>query len=264
MILEWLESLFTPAPKISKKMGLVYHSVALKYRYNRCKKAWAPHIEKCQNLITQQVAKLEKTDSLVILGSAHLHEIPKEILESKFKSVTLVDLVHPLEVRFWARKRPHIKLVEMDLSGILEKLATLNTPAELLKELKKTANFYFEADLIISSNLISQLHLIALGYFAKKRLFLTDSDKDHLGTAFSEHHLRSLQNCKGDVLLYGDRQTIYRDKDGKEVYRGHYPLQIKGFEFIEKWKWNIAPLGEYSKSESIEMIVESYCRTSKH
>lgn len=259
MILEWLEKKFTPASKLARDFGLVYHSVALKYRYQRCRRAWSSHIQNCHHLIRKIVDKTPKKNHLVILGSAHLHEIPKGILEKEFKQVTLVDLVHPISVRRWARKFPHVKLVEQDLSGFLEKLKDVTDSEVLLKEVQSTsAPFHFSADLIISSNLISQLHLIAIDYLAKKKILATEDFNDRIGQAFSLKHLEALQNCNGKVLLYGDRETIYRDVTRRISYRGSFKLDMAGFKYINKWTWDIAPIGEYSRRESIEMMVEAY------
>jgi hypothetical protein len=261
MIWEWLESRLTPAPALAKKYNLVYHSVALKHRYKRCHRAWLPHLENCRALINEAVLKLPRHDHLVILGSAHLHEIPKNLLEKTFKRVTLVDLVHPLAVRRWARRFAHIELVEMDVTGFLARMENFDDAEELLKAVQEApAPFHFTADLIVSSNLMSQLHLIALEFLAKKKMRAGEDFNDRLGQAFSEKHLNALALCEGAVLIYGDRETIYRDPAGKQTYRGQFKISTVPFRFVKKWTWPIAPLGEFSRRESIEMIVEAYCR----
>ncbi len=262
MILEWLETKITPATSLAKKYRLVYHSVALRHRYQRCEKSWAPHIENCRSLIRETIERLPQRQHLIILGSAHLHEVPRDLLVT-FHKVTLIDLVHPLGVRRWARSFPQIHLLEQDLSGFLARLENFNQAETLLQEFSASAPaFAFDADLIISSNLISQLHLIALDYLERKKIAFPDDYPDRLGQAFSQSHLQALHRCKGEVLLYGDRETIYRDRQGQEIYRGHFAIDLSQFQFLRQWQWEIAPLGEFSRKESIEMSVEAYCRRS--
>ncbi len=261
MIFEWIEARITPASKIARKFGLVYHSVALKHRFKRCRHSWESHIQNCHRVIRQAVDNVSEKNHLVILGSAHLHEIPKPILENEFKKVTLVDLVHPLSVRIWARKFPHIELIEKDLSGFLNRLTEFNDAELLLSEIQKSAlPFHFSADLVISSNLISQLHLIAIDYLAKKKIQAHENFNDRIGQVFSNQHLAALKNCKSKILLYGDRETIYRDAAKNITYRGGFKINLNDFSLINKWTWQIAPLGEFSRRESIEMMVEAYKR----
>lgn len=259
MILEWLEARLTPASKLARQFGLVYHSVALKHRYKRCKSSWNSHVENCHRVIQEAVDKVDRKNHIIILGSAHLHEIPREILEKKFKKVTLVDLVHPLSIRLWARKFPHIELVEKDLSHFLFRMNEFTDAELLLSEIQKNpAPFEFSADLIISANLISQLHLITLDYLSKKKILSTKDFNDRIGQAFSNQHLAALKNCSGNILLYGDRETIYRDSAKNITYQGSFSVDFTNFKLINRWTWFIAPLGEFSKRESIEMKVEAY------
>lgn len=259
MIAEWLETRLTPADPLARRYGFVHHSVALRHRFRRCQRAWQSHLENARQVIEAAVLKAPAHEHLVVLGSAHLHEIPKSILEKSFRRVTLVDLVHPLGVRWWARRFPHIELVSMDLSGMLARLRDFTDPEELLRAVREAAPaFSFSADLVISSNLISQLHLVALEYLSRRKAEARADFNDRLGRTFSEKHLEALLGCDADILLYGDRETIYRAPDGQENYRGSFAVDMGSFHFLKKWTWHIAPLGEYSRKESIDMVVEAY------
>jgi hypothetical protein len=58
--------------------------------------------------------------TVAVLGSGHLHDVDIRSLKQNFERVTLVDMVHPLEVRLMSLfSRGRVGLVTADLSGAL-------------------------------------------------------------------------------------------------------------------------------------------------
>ena len=257
MLIDALEAYLTPASPLARRFGFVHHSVALKRRALKQKAAWATHITNCQTVLRNVVDELSSLNHIVILGSSHLFEVDKQDL-LRFKKITLVDLVHPLSVRRWAKKNPQVQLIEADLSGYLAKLQTIPTTSvffELLKE--QVAPFYFEADLVVSSNLLSQLHLTALTHLERKSA-LSLQQKNQIGQLSAENHLRFLKQCPGKHLVYSDRQAIYFDQLGNETGRSQYPVDFGDYSLLQEWQWDIAPLGEAHREQSIAMLVQAY------
>lgn len=254
--------MFTPAVPVAKKYGFLYHSISLKHRYERCKKIWLPHLKNCQDLFVQSQQDLPQKKSVVVLGSAHLHEIPLHLLMEHFESVTLVDIIHPLKHHWAAKRNSRLKLVTQDLGGSLghlDKLKSLEDLHQLIQDLSAEELFHFEADLIVSGNLLSQLALLpmeALEKFTKKNLSL--EEKDFICTSFGEIHLKNLRQCQGKKLIYSDRAVTYRNPQGEITYQGSYPMNFDGFKKLKEWDWMLAPLKEASKDYSIEMKVEAY------
>ncbi|MGZ3840560.1 MAG: hypothetical protein ACXVCA_00640 [Bdellovibrio sp.] len=262
MISEALTFLFTPTIPLAKKYGFLYQSIALGQRYKRCKKAWLPHLKNCQDLFTATVRKLPQKKSVVILGSAHLHEIPVHLLEPNFESITLVDIVHPLKHHLLAKRNTRVKLVTCDISCCLDKMDDIQSLEELqrtLQDLQSQSLFHFEADLIISANILSQLGLLPIESMERKlKRSLTIEEKDKICTGFAELHLKNLKNCSGKKLLYADREVLYRSPSNEIIYKGHYPVNFSGFSKIKDWNWMLAPLKEASKDYSIEMKIEAF------
>ncbi len=264
MFQEFVEMFFTPATPIAKRYGFLYHSISLKHRYERCKRNWLPHLKNCQEVFEIACDRLENKKSVVILGAAHLHEVPLHLLKKHFQEITLVDIIHPLKHHMLAKKDKSIKLVTMDLGSTLEKLESLKTLHAIQEHLNQLQNqklFEFSADLIVSANIMSQLGLLpieAIEKFQKKEL--TTPEKDSICTQFAELHIKNLLNCKGKVLLYSDREVIYRDKNKEIVYQGSYPVNLSVLTKVRDWVWELAPLKEASKDHSIEMKVEAYLR----
>ncbi len=262
MLREIIELMFTPATPVAKKYGFVYQSISLKHRYERCKKVWLPHLKSCQDLFLQTVQKLSQKKSVVVLGSAHLHEIPMHLLLQNFETVTLVDVIHPLKHHLKAKREPRLKLVTQDLMQSLDKLDNIKTLEQLhamIEDMRTKELFHFEADLIVSANLLSQLALLPMEALEKSRKEdLTIEEKDVICTAFAEIHLQNLLKCKGKKLIYSDREVLYHDKTGELLYKGHYPVNFAGFKKLKEWDWTLAPLKEASKKYSIQMHIEAY------
>lgn len=264
MLKESLEYLLTPTTPLARRYGFLYSSISLKHRYDRCKKMWIPHLKNCQDLFTDTVKTLSRKKHVVVLGSAHLHEIPMHLLLQNFEQITLVDVVHPLKHHWTAKRNPRVKLITQDLTLALQdldKLKTLEDLHQLGRDLAGKEIFKFEADLIISSNLLSQLALLPIDAIEKTlKRDLTVEEKDVICTDFAQTHLKNLNGCKGKILIYADREVIYKDPQGEVIYRGHYPVDFTGYKELKKWNWELAPLGEASKDYSIEMAIEAYSK----
>lgn len=269
MLRESLEFFLTPTTPLARKYGFLYSSVSLKHRYERCKKIWIPHLKKCQDLFLEMTENLPIKKHVVILGSAHLHEIPMHLLQQNFKEITLVDIVHPLKHHWAAKRNSSLKLVTLDLTSALQDLDKLNTLEELhalIDELSKKELFNFKADLIVSANLLSQLALLPIDAMEKKlKRELTVEEKDLICSRFAQLHLQNLNHCQGKKLLYSDREVIYKNPQGEVIYKGHYPVDFSNFKKLTQWKWNwiLAPLGEAAKDYSIEMSIEAYVQENK-
>lgn len=266
MLRELVELMFTPATPIAKKYGFLYQSISLKHRYERCKKVWLPHLKNCQDLFLEAIKDLPKKDSVVVLGSAHLHEIPMHLLLQNFQKVILVDVIHPLKHHWTAKRNPRVQLITQDLMQTLDQLDSIKTLEqlhELIGKISEKELFHFEADLIISANILSQLALLPMESLEKARKEnLTVEEKDKICTAFAEIHLKNLSKCQGKKLIYSDREVLYHDKKGELLYKGHYPVSFAGYKKLKEWDWTLAPIKEASKDYSIQMHIESYSKDS--
>ncbi len=264
MLKEALEYLLTPKTPLAKRYGFLYSSISLKHRFERCKKQWLPHLKNCQEIFLLALEGLPQKRSVVVLGSAHLHEIPLHLLTEHFQDITLVDLIHPLAHHRLARKNRSLKLITQDLSNTLEDLEQIDSFEGLLAITKKKKSlpfFYFDADLIISANILSQLALLPIEHTEKKlKRPLTLEEKDRVCTGFANRHIESLSACQGRKLIYSDRVVTYRSKDGEVIYEGSYPANFTGYTALKSWIWNLAPLGEASKDYAIEMKIEAFKR----
>ena len=264
MLYQALIYLFTPTSKIAKKYGFLYQTIAPEGRYKRCRTAWLTHLKNCQDLYFEAIKRLSQKEKIVVLGSAHLHEIPFHLLNDQFQEIYLVDIVHPLKHHWLQKRNPKVRLIDMDLSGSLDQLENLQSLEDLdqlIENLKKETIFNFEADLIISANILSQLALLPISALERKlKRQLSIEEKDKICTTFADLHLKNLDSCKGQKLIYCDREVIYRDPKKEIIYKGAYPVQFTGYQPLKSWIWDIAPLKEASKDYSIEMKIDSFIK----
>jgi hypothetical protein len=262
MLLEALTYLFTPSSSLSKKYGFLYSSIALEKRYQRCKKAWRPHLENCRKLFMDALTKTGQKNSVVVLGSAHLHEIPLKFLLDNFNKVILIDIQHPFTHHLKALMNKQLELRTQDLTkslGHLDSLTSIEDLNALMTRLESEILFEFQADLIISANILSQLGLLPIKTLEKKlKRDLSVKEKDQICSTYAELHLKNLANCQGRKIIYCDREVLYFDPDGRQIYRGSYPVNFSKFQKITDWDWELAPLKEASSDYSIHMKIHAY------
>ena len=146
-------------------------------------------------------------ESLAILGSGHLNDFDLEFLQRRFKKITLVDAVHPLEIQIRASfSRGRLCLIATDLSS----------PNAEIEDLVSRSSW------TISSCLLSQLPLF--------------SNED--SPTLFDRHLVLLRKSPRAVLI-----TDVAKRLGSGPWQSlieNHPLPHPAAE----WIWSIAPAGE--------------------
>lgn len=212
MIKEIFKYFTTPACPMARKMGYVYQSITGEENFRRHQNECLPHIEKCLTFITENINLAEKKETVLVLGSGHLREIPIEILCQKFKHVILVDLVHPQAVRDLAKSNHQILLLEVDLSGTCQKILNLKKQHQLPEPEMPDLHFT-SPDLIISANNLSQLPLLPRKYIKKKYgQRFNDIELNFFCQSIIEKHLNMLNSFNKPVLVLTDSQTLAHHK----------------------------------------------------
>lgn len=69
-------------------------------------------------MIAKAAVDCPGTGRAVVLGSGSLFDVPLDALAERFGRVDLVDLAHPRSARLAAQRRPNVRLVEADVSGV--------------------------------------------------------------------------------------------------------------------------------------------------
>jgi hypothetical protein len=269
MILEALEYATLPAAPWARRTGHLKELIAVEGRYRRHGRAWWTHLDNTKSTILAAVELCERRRTALVLGSGPLYDIPLKALAAQFDRIVLIDAAHPWRARLSAWRRRNVALVHADLSGVCDGLllgvaAGADTPPE--PRLSPLPNVKTDdVDLVVSANLMSQLPLVPLA-FVQQRLPLSTDAESRFARAILHAHMSFLNEFPGVRCLITDRTRETRDHGGAlhgdSVHGGALPdgalIDAKdalyGLELPapdQEWIWDIAPLGEISRHESV-------------
>ncbi|MFM8982430.1 MAG: hypothetical protein ACKOLA_05890 [Spartobacteria bacterium] len=207
MILELLEWAVTPCPWTARTNGFLAAQIAIRHRAKRCRAAWNGHLEACRKFVAESVGSRTADENLVILGSGHLNDFDLAFLQTRFRNITLVDAVHPIEIQMRARfSSDRLRLFSSDLSQ----------PSAEIEDLVSRASW------TISSCLLSQLPLFSR--LPSPTLF--------------DQHLALLRKSPRSVLI-SDVAKRLGSGPWESLIENH-PLPHPAAE----WIWTSAPAGE--------------------
>ena len=230
MILELLEWCITPASLRARTSGLLAEQIAIRHRSLRCHRHWQPHLESCRSFLQRN---LPSGNHVAVLGSGHLRDIDLRYLKKQFLRISLVDVVHPLEVRLIALlSKGRIRLISGDLSGALQ----LREPSSAIFLEKNLRDSLEDADTLVSSCLLTQLALPCSKRWSGR---FSDADIAQTAQRIGQFHIDLLRNAKRSLLITDSAQRYGTDD--------WVPL-LPGLDLpspSEKWIWDIAPAEEH-------------------
>jgi hypothetical protein len=225
-----------------RRMGYLEDQKGIHWRYLNEKHNWDIHINATKQFIVNQ-ASLKNNNSVAVLGSGWLLDVPLDFLASYFKKVYLFDVIHPHAVRERVRKYKNVKLVKYDISGgaIAEcyravKFFRKNKKKLPLQEFAITG-FSFPADLdcVISVNILNQLDILSLDYLIRYKMY-NDEEIKSLRELIQQKHIDSLP--VGKSILITDHEEIWYAPDGSIM--GNKPLiyiSIPESKIVSRWIW---------------------------
>jgi hypothetical protein len=243
------------ASKEAQVFGHLYESIALIEREKRCRTHWLSHRTQCKTFISEHLHLAVKKRSVLVLGSGPLHEIPLEVLADTFDQVDLVDIVHPEETKKFYAQYTNVKFIEADITELEKDLIKEKKPIEKIP----TAFIASGYDLVISANLMSQLAYHLRTFLQKKvRPKMTEAELDQFCNLVTQNHYFYLKNFNCPVILITDIETILLDKSDKIIQKETPYIDFTFPTPLKEWWWNVAPIPEYSKNESLKMKVAGF------
>lgn len=254
MLWEAWQYLSTPAPKLARKMGYLYEAIAMAARSERCRFAWQPHYQQCQQAIQQAAEQTKAKGTVLIFGAGSLRDIPLTYLAQAFQRVILVDLVFLKSARAMVAPFPQVELVEADVTESLESLyhgvLQVSQPQAWLEQ---------PIDLVVSLNLITQLPLIPIRRLAQV-FQVSELVADQVGRDLIQAHLDYLQRFGCPVCLIADRIDREFNAQG-ELLDEFDPWWGVHFPAVEEsWQWEVVPLIESgrAKKRQVNQVGVSY------
>lgn len=258
MILEWLEAMLTPCARDRRDLGYRTELIAIGARYRRCRSAWAEHLARSRRAVEGAIARTDRRDTAMILGSGRLLDVPLAALAAAFRRVVLVDALHPLPARILVRRYANVELRSDDITGTIATLHGLK-PGDALPVPKPYPPLRHDGvDLVVSLNLLSQLGVLPAEWISR-RLGPGAADKaEAFSAALARAHLDDLSRCPATVCLITDIERLYSGPDGTVLEReASVATGLTLPPSAEGWMWPIAPAPESDPvvSETRQVVV---------
>jgi hypothetical protein len=243
-------------------MGFVRDQEGIMNRYLGESEQWKTHLERTRAFIAASFSD-SHIQSVAVLGSGWLLDVPLEELRTRFQKVFLVDIHHPPQIRKKTSSMEGVELLEEDLSGgAVEQvwnLAKRNKTDIHLAEIQKEITLNpplkgIQADAFISVNLLNQLDILLCDHIRRKLPYQQELSHSfraaiqafHLDwitkkpgcliTDFMEHRVPHSGNPSAKALLYTD-----------------LPEGIRR----ETWQWNFDSRGTYHPGSRTHMEVQA-------
>jgi hypothetical protein len=234
----------TSCPTWARRSGVLYASIALGARGRRCAAAWAEHLARAR----LEMSAAPGGETVVILGSGWLHDVPVELLAARYRRVLLVDAVHPAPARHAAKRHPRITLIHADLSGVLEaQLAGVVMPTPQAVDWSRWLDR--PATLVVSDLVLSQVAMAAVDCATRRGA--DPATLDPWADTIRQHHLATLPAAQHRLLL---TDTIAQSSDGRIDLVPGVALPPAH----ATWTWPVVPPGESPDGAVIHTVTAAW------
>jgi len=248
--------------KITRRMGYIRDQEGIMNRYLAESGAWKTHLEKTRTFIAESFSS-SRVQSVAVLGSGWLLDVPLEKLRPRFEKVFLVDIHHPPQIRKLTSGMKDVELIEEDLSGgAVEQVWQLlkrnikDIPAEqVLEEISLHPPLKeISAEAYISVNLLNQLDILLCDHIGRKLPYQQDLSPS-FRTAIQAFHLEWITKNPGCLIT-----------DSKEHQIPHSgPPTVKALLYTDlpqgirrdKWEWDFDSRGSYHPGSRTRMEVQA-------
>lgn len=244
MIREAVEWLLTPCGRAGRELGYLSEAIAIGARHRRCRAAWAEHLTRSRQAILDAARGIPGQRTAVILGSGPLLDVPLAELSARFRSLILVDALHPLTARLQARHHTNVELVTADLTGTLEALHRWQPGESLPAPQPLTLLQHDDVDFVVSLNLLSQLGVLPVEWIEKRAGPPGPALAEAYAASLTRAHLADLARCRARVCLIADVEWWRQEPDGRIVERASSIYEVPPPPAAEEWGWAIAPAPE--------------------
>lgn len=258
MILELLEYLTTDCPAYARRLGYLTEAIAIKARHRRHCEAWAPHLARSRAVVNAATEGCARRRTALVLGSGMLLDIPLGALAAGFETVLLVDVVHLRAARRLAARYPNVASVTGDVTGLAIDFKARRREGWRGSPVPAPA-LYLEdpsIDLVVSANIAAQLPVLPAA--ALRRAGVAEETVKTFCASLVRAHLDYLAGFAGRVCLITETQReVYGADD--EIWRlddALYGISLP--EDGARWTWDLAPLGEVSRSYGLRNHVAGF------
>ncbi|MCA1757015.1 MAG: hypothetical protein LC649_06120 [Bacteroidales bacterium] len=232
-----------------RKLGYIADQQGIINRYLREKGGWDSHLMRTRDFILEGV-KAAEPDTVTILGSGWLLDVPLEELTSICGKINLVDINHPAQVRRKAGGFKNVSLIEDDITGGVTGMIR-NTIRKDISPAATDIPLYepdYNRGFVVSVNLLTQLDMIPADYMAAR----SNSSSEELREfrkKIQESHIKFLRE-QTSLLISDYQEEIWRDDDRVEVNDLLFTSFPEG-EMEREWMWDFDTGGSYYRRSRV-------------
>ena len=244
----------------ARRAGYVSDQNGIRNRFLRESGNWQSHLQSTRGFIIKEAQQAEKHQSVAVLGSGWLYDVPLDELSQMFDKVTLVDIVHPEPVKIRAARMSNVQLVTADLTGGAVQQAMRSSSFHSFLEWLPSAALALdlsEFDLVVSVNLLNQLDILLCDYL-RKRFMVSDTELLNVRKMVQQQHIDWLPHgrtclitdyCQVDIPLDGAPET---ETKLVHVDLPHTPPDAE-------WEWVFDTNQRYSEKNNTIFKVMAVC-----
>jgi len=242
-------------------MGFVHDQEGIMNRYLREQSNWESHLKHTRRFINTSFAD-HPAESIAVLGSGWLLDIPLADLCDRFTRVFLVDIHHPVQISRKIRDFKRAELVTADLSG-----GAVEQLWEGRKKRKHGDGGSWLAEIIlkqplpdlqpgayVSVNPLNQQEILLCAYLTKTDYFQQE-ELTGFRTRIQSFHLEWITKKPGCLIT--DTVEVNMDRQGNETVKSLlYTTLPAGFR-SEQWNWEFDTRKTYRPGRRTRMEVSA-------
>ena len=241
------------------RLGYYSNQEGIALRYIREDENWSKHLSNARKFIVSIIKKI-KPKVVTVLGSGWLLDIPLREIISSGASVRLVDIVHPPGIVRSLAGDKAVTFSTSDITGGLISLvwnmseSGLKPGADQLLESVSMLDYHPDNDpgLILSVNILSQLHTLPFEYLVKKRI-VEQEVHDAFAALVQEKHIAFLK--KYEAVLITDIEEIETDRSGVPHSTLITHCRLPEGRQRKEWNWEFDTAGSYKQGFTTVMKV---------
>ena len=241
---------------ILNRMGYYDYQNSLIFRHLNQDGLWESHLQNCREFILRSL-DFYKPDTVTVLGSGWLLDLPLAEIIEKTSKVRLVDIVHPPAVREQTAAFTSVELVEDDVTGgVIREVWEKCRNHFFFNRLRTLENIIiseyhpdFDPGMVISLNIMTQLESMLLRHL-KKHAIIKDDELLKFRAKIQEGHISFL--VKHQSVLITDIDEVVTDKSGRISSIPGLLTSLPDVTQSEEWIWNFDLTGtDYNNRRSV-------------
>jgi len=246
-------------------MGYLRDQEGIMHRFLREGEGWQAHLHHSKGFISSAFQKQDgernSPESLAVLGSGWLLDLPLKALQERFNHIYLVDVHHPPQVRKKVKGMARVSCLEADLSGgaLAQAWAWSREKPTRRRPFSEVLQLGYPLDEIrpeafVSLNLMNQLDILLCDFLEKSGLQSPDALLG-IRQKIQANHLEWIR--KKPACLITDVLERNTDHKGQVHERPLIHVGLPECPRMEAWDWAFDHSGNYHSGQHTTMKVRA-------